>query len=120
MIKLKGKVNKGKKRGKALGFPTANIKIKKSLPEGIYLSFTQVNGIKYPGLTFIGKAITFSEDYYQAESYILDFNKSLYGKWIKIVLIKKIRDNQKFKDEKELIRAMKEDEQKARKYFKLN
>lgn len=117
MQKFKGKVIKGKKRGKALGFPTANIVIGGDAEEGIYISRIYLKKIDYPSLTFIGAAITFGDKKVQAESYILDFNEDIYGKEVEVELLKKIRNNQKFATVEELIKAMEEDERLTREYF---
>lgn len=114
-----GKVQKGVQRGKALGFPTANIKLHKTMPEGIYLSITKLNKKTYPSLTFIGNAKTFGKKEVLAETYILKYSQDLYGKLISIHLLKKIRENQKFASAKDLVKQMKKDKQAAQKYFKL-
>lgn len=117
MDRFWGKVRTHNKRGKKLGFPTANINLTKHLSEGIYMSQTKINNKQYPSLTFIGQAKTFNEKRFQAETYILDFNKNIYGQWISITLLKKIRDNQKFNSAQELVNQMKKDEQTARQCF---
>lgn len=119
MFKFWGKVKTHNKRGKKMGFPTANVSLHKNIPEGIYISRTKVNEKVYGSVTFIGAAKTFNEKRFHAESYILDFNQNIYGKWITIELIKKIRDNKKFDSAKELIKQMKEDEKQTRNYFEL-
>ena len=91
VITIRGKVKKGQGRGKALEFPTANMRVKKTVPEGIYISYTLIDERELPSLTFIGIAETFGEKKYQAETYILDFSDSLYGVWITVRLLKKIR-----------------------------
>ncbi len=117
-MKFWGKVRRYNQRGRKLGFPTANVNLGKSIPEGIYLSKTKVNSEYHNSLTFIGKSKTFSETKFQAETYILDFNKNLYDNWISVKLIKKVRENKKFKSAKELVSQMKKDEAEARRYFK--
>ena len=117
MNKFWGKVRIHNKRGKKLGFPTANVNLRKKIPEGIYISKTKIENRKYPSLTFIGIAKTFNEKKFLAETYILDFQKNIYNKWISVSLLKKIRDNKKFNSAKELVVQMKKDEQEARKYF---
>lgn len=119
MYKIWGKIKQHNQRGRKLGFPTANINLTKNIPEGIYISKTKVNGKIYGSVTFIGIAKTFNEKKFHAETYILDFNKSIYGKWISVELIKKIRENKKFNSAEELVNQMREDEKEARKYFKL-
>jgi len=99
MQKFWGKVRKNKGRGKSLGFPTANLRLSKPISEGIYLSNAKVDKKIYPALTFIGTAKTFGENKFQAEVYLLNIRKNLYGKWLSVALLKKIRENKKFPDE---------------------
>lgn len=115
---LEGLVQEGKKRGKDLGFPTANISLSQKIPSGIYISLTNVEEKEFPSLTFIGEAKTFDETIYQAETYIFDFNKTIYTKWLSVRLVKKIRKNEKFISAAVLIEKMKEDEKIARLWFK--
>lgn len=115
---FQGKVREGKKRGKDLGFPTANIAISQDIPSGIYVSLVEIHTQTYQALTFIGEAKTFHETLYQAEVYILDFDKNMYNQWLSVKLLKKIRENEKFSTAQALIQQMKEDEKKAREYFK--
>ena len=117
IYKFKGKVRKGAKRGKLLGFPTANVALHQEIPEGIYASTVVFNGKQYIAATFIGAPKTFESIGYKAESYILDFNQDLYGKWISVKLFKKIRDNKKFNNPKELVAQMKKDVQLVRLFF---
>lgn len=115
---FRGKVKKGKSRGKFLGFPTANINLHKNIPEGIYASTVKIDNKKYLAATFIGSAKTFNENEYKAESYILDFNQNIYGKWVTVTLLKKLRGNKKFDSEQKLIDQMKQDILATRKFFK--
>jgi len=117
MHKFWGKVKKHNQRGVKLGFPTANVGLHKKIPEGIYISNTKIAGKMYQSLTFVGIAKTFKEKKFQAETYILDFSQNIYGKWISIKLLKKIRANQKFESVDDLVKQMKKDEQDARDYF---
>lgn len=114
-----GKVKKGVQRGKSLGFPTANINLHKNISEGIYISMAKVNGKTLPALTFIGGAKTFGEKKVLAETYFINSSLDVYGSWISVELLKKIRKNQKFKSAKELVVQMKKDKIAAEKYFKL-
>ncbi len=118
MYKFWGKVRKHNQRGRKLGFPTANVNLSNQIPEGIYISQTKIKKQEYLSLTFIGAAKTFNESQSRAETYILDFNDSIYDQWISVKLIKKIRDNQKFQSADSLIKQMEKDEKEARKYFK--
>lgn len=113
-----GKVISGAKRGKSLGFATANIKLHRKLSEGVYISEASFDGIFKPALTFVGSAMTFGETDVKAETYFLNFQGSLYGKWLTVRLLKKIRENRKFESQEDLIKEMKKDELKAKEYFK--
>jgi len=112
-----GKVKTGNKRGRLLGFPTANISLYKNIPEGVYVSEIKVDNLIFPSLTFVGAAKTFGEKNKQVESYILNFNKNIYNKWITVKMFKKIRGNIKFNSEKELALQMKEDLSFANDFF---
>ncbi|MDO8260700.1 MAG: riboflavin kinase [Candidatus Magasanikbacteria bacterium] len=115
-----GKVTSGKKRGHSLGFPTANINLHKNIPEGIYISLAIVNKHPHPALTFIGSSKTFKENDVKAETHFLKFKKNIYGKWISVRLLKKIRENQNFKSTQDLVKQMEKDKQNAQKFFKTN
>jgi riboflavin kinase/FMN adenylyltransferase len=114
---ISGIVVHGNKRGKRLGFPTLNVPLARSLPEGIYISRTEIAGQQYNSLTFIGSAKTYNEILYQSETYVFDFDKDIYGETVAVKLLKKIRNNEKFVSEAQLIKKMKEDKQKALAYF---
>lgn len=113
-----GKVKTGSKRGKSLGFPTLNMALHKDIPEGVYLSEVKVDGNRYHSLTFVGAAKTFGEKEKKVESYILDFNKNIYGKWITAKLFEKIRGNIKFKSAEKLVEQIKKDLIVANEFYK--
>jgi len=115
---LVGDVQQGQKRGKRLGFPTINTPLSQQLPEGIYISKITIRGNTYNGLTFIGEAKTFDETSYQAETYVFNFDQDVYGDSVTVLLLKKIRDNQKFESEEKLIKQMEEDKKQALAFFK--
>lgn len=115
-----GKVTAGKKRGNSLGFPTANINLHKNIPEGIYISLAIVNKRPHPALTFIGNPKTFRENDVKAETHFLKFKKNIYGTWISVRLLKKIRENQNFKSSQHLVKQMEKDKQNAQEFFRVN
>ena len=115
---FRGKVRGGAKRGRDLGFPTANLAVHRQIPEGVYVSTVTIEGKRYPAATFVGSAKTFGETAYKAESYILDFSRDIYGTWITVSLVKKIRGNKKFSGASALIAAINSDVAKVRKYFR--
>lgn len=114
---LNGKVQKGKSRGKALGFPTINFPLTQNIPEGIYVSQIKIDNRLHNALTFIGAARTFGESVLQAETYVLDFGKDVYEQTVEVSLLKKIRNNKKFASADELVEQMKKDKQQTKKFF---
>jgi len=96
---LRGKVITSDKRGRVLGFPTANLDIKpqQALPSnGIYATITLVDGKQFPSVTNIGTRPTFGEGEKTVESHLLNYKGDLYGKEIRIEFVKKLRDEQRF------------------------
>lgn len=116
-ITISGVVEKGQNRGKKLGFPTINFKLIEILPDGIYISQIEILGKTYNSLTFIGAAKTFGEIEQKAETYVLDFDKDVYGESVNVTLLKKIRDNQRFESEEELVEQMEMDKKEALLFF---
>jgi len=114
---LNGVVKDGKKRGKPLGFPTINFQTEHRIGEGVYFSQTHYRNAWYNSLTFIGPAKTFNATDYLAETYILDFEKDIYGENVTVILLKKLRGNIQFPSVPELVEQMKQDEKEARAYF---
>lgn len=112
------KVVKGTGRGKSLGFPTANLDIEpaQALPEdGVYATFTDLEGKKYESLTNIGQNPTFNAGRRTVESFLLDYRGDLYGKIIKVYFIQRIRGERKFETPEMLGDQIKEDIKKGRK-----
>lgn len=117
---IEGRVIKGKSRGKALGFPTANIETKNEIvPTGIFITTVIVETETYPSLTNIGNCPTFNQQETNIESYIINFDRNLYGKTMSIRFIKKIRGEIKFKTQEQLAEQIQKDIQAAKAYFKL-
>jgi riboflavin kinase / FMN adenylyltransferase len=106
---IRGKVMAGSKRGRDLGFPTANIRLHKDVPDGIYASLVAVGDKQYKAATFIGATKTFGETGRKAEAFILDFDQDIYGKWITISLLGLIRPNMKFVSVEALISQITKD-----------
>lgn len=96
---LIGTVVKGSSRGRKLGFPTANMELNDRyiIPHtGVYKTYTNVDNNKFLSLTNIGYNPTFNEDELKIETYILDFNKNIYGSHIEVEFVEFIRDDVKF------------------------
>ena len=101
-----GIVSKGKGRGKAMGFPTANIILEnknKIIPKfGVYAVNILYNKIRYKGMLNIGMNPTFNNQEPSIEVHIFDFNKEIYGSKLSVELIDRIRNEKKFNNPDEL------------------
>ena len=108
---IEGRVTRGRGRGEALGYPTANIKpTDKFLPRfGVYKSRTTIDGKIYPSITSIGNKPTFSDDVTTIETFINGNVFQLYSKNIKVELLKFIRDLKKFDSAAQLKEQIKKD-----------
>jgi riboflavin kinase/FMN adenylyltransferase len=113
---LKGKVVTSDKRGRFLGFPTANLDIKpqQALPDdGIYATITLVNGERFPSATNVGTRPTFGKGERMVETYLLNYKGDLYGKQIRVEFVKKVREEQHFPSAEELVIQMRKDVQEV-------
>jgi len=111
-----GKVVEGDKRGRELGFPTANIEpdnLDKLLPAiGIYAVEFFINNEekKYTGVMSMGKRPTFyDEGKLTTEVYIFDFDKDIYGAKVTVKVVDRIRGEEKFSSAEELVIQMNKD-----------
>jgi len=109
-----GKVIHGDKRGRELGFPTANLELEnedKLLPAiGIYVVELIINGKTHYGLLSVGKRPTFyASGDIVSEVYIYDFNDDIYDETVKINVLERIRGEEKFSSVESLVEQMKND-----------
>ena len=105
---INGKVVKGMQLGRKLGFPTANLACNnndKILPKnGVYYTLTKIKEKEYISITNIGiKPSVQKSNSISIETYIIDFNQSIYGRNITIKFIDRIRDEIKFNNISDLI-----------------
>ncbi len=120
---IKGIVIHGDKRGRTIGFPTANVGLNNSYivpPTGVYAVKAEVNGEVYNGVCNIGYKPTFYEkrpEQPSIEVNLFDFDQEVYGAAIKIEWYKRIRSERKFNGIKELTEQIEKDKQEAIRYF---
>lgn len=113
---LVGKVITSDKRGRVLGFPTANLDIEpqQALPgNGVYATIAQVDGKQFPSATNIGIRPTFGEGRKTVETHLLKYNGDLYGKEIKVEFVQKLRDEQRFPSSEKLKAQIEKDIREA-------
>ena len=111
----------GDKRGRTLGFPTAN---QFFLPDmirpraGVYASKVVLNGVCYPAVTNIGVRPTIGTETFRSETCILGFSGNLYGQLLEVQPLHYLRPEQKFQNLAALKAAMENDAARAREVLK--
>ena len=115
--KVEGKVIKGKKRGRTIGFPTCNLKLNDYIVPRLGVYAVKINGSKFSkkGIANIGFRPTFNGKDLLLETNIFGINKNLYNKEISISFRKFIRQEKKFKNLEHLKKQIKIDIKKAKK-----
>lgn len=117
---VSGKIIHGDKRGRTIGFPTANIKLEPNiLLSGVYAVSTLFKKKKYYGVANIGYKPTFDGQKYLFEANIFDFSQDLYGQRLEFDIISKIRETKKFSGVEELKKYINLDVKSAKEIFKL-
>lgn len=108
---LFGTVVHGKKIGRELGYPTANIDpLNELIPcNGVYAALTLVEGRWINSAVFIGACETFDCQQHVIESFLIDFDGDLYGKELEVVLVEKTRDVIPFPSREALIEQIDKD-----------
>ncbi|MDP7592266.1 MAG: bifunctional riboflavin kinase/FAD synthetase [Litorilituus sp.] len=111
-----GKVFHGDKRGRQLGFPTANVLLKRrnSPLSGVFAVMVNTNIGVFKGVANIGARPTVAGVRQQLEVHIFDFNDDLYGQCIEVVIHKKLRQVMKFNDLDALQAQIKLDSEQAK------
>lgn len=102
---LRNIVIHGRKLGRELGYPTANLSINKDyvIPAlGIYYTIVEINNRFYKGISSIGFNPTIENKGFSIETHVLDFNQEIYDLEIAVYFIKKIRNEKKFNSLNEL------------------
>ena len=114
---LSGRVIKGDKLGRMLGFPTANLDIDshyKLVPaEGIYAVNVWLEGKRYGGMLYIGYRPTVGGKIKNIEVNIFDFSREIYGETLTIEFVSLLRSDTKFSDLETLKQQMEVDKQAA-------
>jgi riboflavin kinase / FMN adenylyltransferase len=117
---LGGQVVSGMSRGREIGFPTVNLRTDHNLVpgNGVYVTQVEFGDRKYGSVTNIGYNPTFGNTERTIETFILDFQGSLYGETITLHFMRRIRDEAKFESVQALVQRITADVAEAKEYFK--
>lgn len=121
-----GKVKKGMARGREIGFPTANIGLQKqrTIANGVFAVKASVCGsdsqVKINGVANLGRRPTVGGDEILLEVHLFDVKPDLYGQYLKVDFIKKIREEKKFDSFDQLAAQIQKDAQVAREILNQN
>ena len=117
---LTGTVVPGRRLGRSLGTPTANLVLPKDVlvPKfGVYICRCTIQGTSYPAVTNVGTRPTVEGSYVTVEPWILDFDGDLYGKALTLEFYKFLRPERKFPSLEELRTEIQKNGEETRKYF---
>jgi riboflavin kinase / FMN adenylyltransferase len=111
----------GDKRGRHLGFPTANLRLHHSvrLRHGIYAVHVRIDGTWFDGVASFGTRPTFDNGAPLLEVYIFDFSGDLYGKTLEVAFVHFLRDEMKFDSIEALVAQIEKDAAEARQVLKV-
>jgi riboflavin kinase/FMN adenylyltransferase len=104
---IDGIVVKGDARGRAIGFPTANVCSSNELlpPHGVYATNAIIDGLVRPSITNIGTRPTVdSSGQTTIETHVFDFDGDLYGQTMRVAFVQRLRDERAF-ESLELLKA---------------
>lgn len=117
---LTGEVTSGRKLGRTIGIPTANLLIPQGIVEpchGVYACKALVDGIEHLAVTNVGNRPTVGGHRVTVETWLLDFDRDLYGKCITVLFHRFIRPEQKFGSLDELKAEIQKNALQTRKLF---
>lgn len=120
---ISGRVRHGEKRGRQLGFPTANIELNRNTTPllGVYaVQVSGQDGMDYEGVANIGTRPVFDGKKLLLEVHLLNFNKDIYGEYIKVEFLQRLRGEKKFASIDELKNQIALDIDEAREIFEIN
>jgi riboflavin kinase/FMN adenylyltransferase len=114
---LRGRVVVGDRRGRTLGFPTANLHLRRGLllpPDGVYAVGAEVDGRAHAGVLNVGVRPTFGGRRHTVEAHLLDFAGDLYRQWLVVKVIERLRGETTFSGPEALRAAIAADVARAR------
>lgn len=117
---ISGRVVHGDKKGRTIGFPTANVLLKRctSPVQGVFAVEIKIKGEPYQGVANVGTRPTVKGERSQLEVHIFDFKQSIYGELVEVSFVSKIREEQKFESFEALQSQIKIDAHAALQQFR--
>jgi riboflavin kinase/FMN adenylyltransferase len=118
---ISGRVIHGCKQGRQLGFPTANVALKRQVSpvNGVFAVKIKISDKEYYGVANVGSKPTLNGQKMLLEVHIFDFKQDIYGTFISVELITKLRNEQKFDTLDQLIAQIDADVKVAKQCFGL-
>jgi riboflavin kinase/FMN adenylyltransferase len=116
-FEIDGVVVPGDARGRAIGFPTANITMPDRLVHpatGVYAVRCEIDGVHYDGVSNVGTRPTFGGGDETIEVHLLDTDEDLYGKSMRVRFIDRLRNEQHFTSAEALVTQIRQDVERAR------
>ncbi|MET0165347.1 MAG: bifunctional riboflavin kinase/FAD synthetase [Vicinamibacterales bacterium] len=117
---LAGTIVEGRRRGRELGFPTANLQTDNELipPHGVYATTLTVDGIVHAAITNVGVNPTFGDNGATTiETHVLHYNRELYGQRVQLGFVQRLRDERRFDDVDALRAQIEADCRRAERLF---
>jgi len=117
---LAGTIVEGRRRGRELGFPTANLRTENELipPHGVYATTLTVDGIVHAAITNVGLNPTFGDTGVTTiETHVLHDNRELYGQHVQLGFVQRLRDERRFDDVDALRAQIEADCRRAERLF---
>lgn len=116
---IRGRVVHGEKKGRTIGFPTANVLLKhcRAPIKGVFAVKVSIDGVLHEGVANVGTRPTVNGERNQLEVHLFDFDASIYGQSIVVFPLKKLRDEVKFESFDALKQQIQQDAKAARLYL---
>ena len=113
ITKINGIIGRGKQLGRTVGMPTANLVPEgdvSGIEDGVYAAVMEINGERFLGVTNVGRRPTVDDELHRTiETYLLDFDRDVYGESVILELHQYLRPVQKFATIEEVKAQVEED-----------
>jgi len=117
---LAGEVVAGARRGRCLGFPTANlaVRVERAVPpDGVYAVYADIGDSRWPAVANVGERPSFGVGQRAIEVHIIGYEGDLYGRDLVVEFVQRLRAERRFDDICELVRQIARDVEQARTLF---